>query len=238
MPEKYFGKYTGIVKDNRDDQKLGHLKVFVPAIFPADDEEDVVIARPALPYGFYFVPEKDAKVWVEFEGGDPDLPLWTGLQYVPGEWAKEGEASPPQKRVIKTAAGHIVLFNDRSGEEAIEIHDGIHKHVICLNKDGLTIEDGTNSHSITLGKKGVSVEANGGITMELKTSGVKVELAAKGITIDSGSVPTTVKGSVVNLGGDAPTGGVFRVGVDQAIGNMGAPIIFVPSTGSTVVKAM
>lgn len=69
MPETCFGKYTGIVKDNRDDQKLGHLKVFVPAIFPADDEEDVVIARPALPYGFYFVPEKDAKVWVEFEGG-------------------------------------------------------------------------------------------------------------------------------------------------------------------------
>ena len=54
MPGQYFGKYTGIVKDNKDDDKLGQLKVVVPAIFPEDEQ---MIARPALPYGFFFVPD-------------------------------------------------------------------------------------------------------------------------------------------------------------------------------------
>src|SRR6516162_8127190 len=97
MPQ-YFGKYTGIVQDNRDDQKLGQLTVTVPSIF---DSSETVVARPALPYGFFFVPENQAKVWVEFEGGDTGLPLWTGVQYVAGEWPPEASINPPQKRVIK-----------------------------------------------------------------------------------------------------------------------------------------
>lgn len=119
MPDLYFGKYTGIVTDNRDDQNLGQIKVSAPAIFPPDEH---VIARPALPYGVFFVPEVGAKVWVEFEGGDTGLPLWTGVQYVAGEWAEEARLSPPQRRVIKSASGHVMIFSDKNGEERIEIH--------------------------------------------------------------------------------------------------------------------
>jgi hypothetical protein len=129
MPDKYFGKYTGIVEDNRDPQGLGQLQVSVPTIFPPDE---LMTARPALPYGFYFVPERGAKVWVEFEGGDSGLPLWTGLQYVPGEWPSEAQADPPQKRLIKTASGHTVLLNDTGGEEVIEIKSNTHIVIRCL----------------------------------------------------------------------------------------------------------
>jgi Type VI secretion system/phage-baseplate injector OB domain len=129
MPDKYFGKYSGIVVDNLDPQNLGQLRVSVPAIFA---EDEVVIARPALPYGFFFVPEVGAKLWIEFEGGDPGLPLWTGLQYVPGEWPAEAQASPPKKRVIKTAAGHLVILNDQGGEERIEIKSNTHIVIRCL----------------------------------------------------------------------------------------------------------
>lgn len=31
---QYFGKYSGIVKDNHDADKLGTVKVSVPSIFP------------------------------------------------------------------------------------------------------------------------------------------------------------------------------------------------------------
>ncbi len=128
MMEKYFGKYSGIVIDNRDDQRLGHLQVSVPAIFPS---EDAIVARPALPYGVYFVPEVDAKVWIEFEGGDPGLPIWTGLQSVPGEWPQEADISPPQKRLVKTASGHLLLFNDKGGEEGIEIESNARIVIRC-----------------------------------------------------------------------------------------------------------
>jgi uncharacterized protein involved in type VI secretion and phage assembly len=117
MADKYFAKYTGVVADNRDAERLGRIEVRVPAIFAAA----VVTARAALPFGYYFVPEVGAKVWIEFEGGDPGLPLWTGLQYVAGEWPTEGRTAPPHQRVIKSARSHFIIFSDDSGTERLEI---------------------------------------------------------------------------------------------------------------------
>jgi len=238
VPGKHFGKYTGIVKDNRDSQNLGQLQVSVPAIFPSDE---LVAARPALPYGFFFVPENGAKVWVEFEGGDPGLPLWTGVQYVPGEWASEAEADPPQKRVIKTAAGHLIIFNDTSGEEGIEILDGVNGHAITLDQQGIHVQDGVNGHVITLDQQGIQVQDGvnqhsltldaSGITVEAAT-GAKVQLTAAGVAVDAGAGIVEAKGSLVKLGpGTLP---VIRL-TDQGIGNLGAPVPITITTNTQVL---
>ena len=94
MPDKYFGKYSGLVVDNMDPEQLGQLRVSVPAIFP---EDELMLARPALPYGIFFVPEVGTKVWVEFEGGDTGLPIWTGVQSVgiPEEKSRKPLSSTP-----------------------------------------------------------------------------------------------------------------------------------------------
>jgi hypothetical protein len=160
-----FGKYTGIVEDNRDDQKLGQVIVSVPTVFPADE---LVIARAALPYGFYFVPENKAKVWVEFEGGDSGIPLWTGVQYVPGEWPEEAQADPPEKRVIQTAVGHRIVFTDTSGSEAIEITDGTNGHVITLDKNGITIKQGQKNTTLTFADDGVTLDCEKDVTLKAK----------------------------------------------------------------------
>ena len=112
MPGQYFGKYTGIVKDNSDPDKLGRLKVVIPAIFPEDEQME---ATAALPYGFFFVPEVDTKVWVEFEGGDPEYPIWSG-----GFWGVNEAPDPapgPQqiaKKILKTDSITLTL-NDLPG---------------------------------------------------------------------------------------------------------------------------
>lgn len=255
MPGQYFGKYTGIVKDNSDDQNLGQLQVSVPAIFPPDD---VVAARAALPYGYFFVPENNAKVWVEFEGGEPGLPLWTGVQYVSGEWPDEAKANPPQLRVIKTAAGHLIIFDDKDGEAGIEIKDGVNGHDIKLNQDGISVVDGKNNHKIDLTNQGISVKdgvnnheidlTNQGISVKdgvnqnsltLDASGVKVdagtgakvELAATGVTVDSGlgaKVELTAAGVNVD-GGPAivsVTGSVIKLSQSAAL-----PIIRITDQG-------
>lgn len=217
MPGQYFGKYTGIVKDNKDDQKLGQLHVIVPAIFP---EEEIMIARPALPYGFFFVPEVDAKVWVEFEGGDSGLPIWTGIQYIQGEWAKEAEESPPEKRVVKSARGHLVILNDKSGEEAIEIIEGKSGHSVKLDKDGVVIKDGKTGHQITFDATTIVIKHG--------STGAKVELGPAGITIDGGAGP-------INLSSSAAMP-VLRANIDQGIGNLGAPVPLI-GPGNPMVKA-
>jgi uncharacterized protein involved in type VI secretion and phage assembly len=184
MPDTYFGKYTGTVVDNLDAEKLGRLKVSVPDIFP---EQDTVEARAALPYGFFFVPEVDMKVWVEFEGGNTAKPIWTGMQFFAGEWPPEAEADPPQKRVIKTAAGHLIVFQDKSGEESIEIKDGVNGHTITLDKDGIKVTDGANQHSVSF--------AAGGVTLE---SGADLTIKGKNITIEA-ETKLTLKGPEVNV---------------------------------------
>ncbi|KAM3090253.1 phage baseplate assembly protein V [Phormidesmis sp. 146-35] len=237
MSDQYFGKYTGIVKDNRDDQNLGQIQVSVPTIFPPDE---LMVARPALPYGFFFIPEVDAKVWVEFEGGDSGLPIWTGIQYVAGEWAAEAEANPPEKRVIKTASEHLIIFNDKSDEKAIQIQSA-NGHTITLDKDGIKINDGVNSHSLTFDANGAKLQTQSGAKVELTATatkietgqGAKVELMSGMTTVDSGGRPIQIKGSSVLLGA-SPVAPVMRM-TDQAIGNLGAPVVLIST--STVIAS-
>ncbi len=256
MPERYFGKYTGVVKDNQDDQNLGQVKVSVPSIFPPDE---LMTARPALPYGHFFVPENEAKVWVEFEGGDPGLPIWTGLQYVSGEWPDEANANPPQYRVIKTACGHLMIFNDKSGEARIYIKDGVNGHEIILDQNGIQIKDGVNANqAVILNGQGIQVNdtnqnslalTSSGATLSI-SSGAKVELTSSGVTVDTGQgaklsltagmvtleCPSLVqiKGSPIMLGSSAALP-VARL-TDFGVGNLGAPVT-ITAVGNPMVLA-
>ena len=228
MAEQYFGKYTGVVKENKDPKKLGHLQVSVPAIFP---EDETVEAAPALPFGYFFVPEKGAKVYVEFEGGDSGYPLWTAVQYIQGEWAAEAEADPPQLRVVKTVAGHLLIFDDK--ENKVELRDGANGHSVVLDASGIAIKDGANGHSVTLAAGKVTVEAAAGATLELKAGTSKVDLAPGQVTVDAGPGQVNVSGATVTV-----SGGLVRLGAggapvlhagDMGIGNLGAPVVPIPT---------
>ena len=73
----YFGKYRGTVVSNDDPTSRGRLQVTVPNLV------ENTWAMPCVPYagsgvGFFAIPPVGANVWVEFEGGDPDYPIWSG----------------------------------------------------------------------------------------------------------------------------------------------------------------
>ncbi len=114
---RFFGKYRGLVTDNNDSTNRARVKVRVPAVL----DELEVWAMPCLPYagnnvGVHTIPEPDAGVWVEFEGGDPSYPIWTG-----GFWAddqlpknEEGTEATPSLRMLRTEKGLMITFNDDS----------------------------------------------------------------------------------------------------------------------------
>ena len=62
--------------------------------------------------GFFLIPPVGANVWVEFEAGDPDYPIWSGCFWGPGEVP----ASPavPQMKVLKTESVTLTI-NDLPG---------------------------------------------------------------------------------------------------------------------------
>ncbi len=83
---KFFGKYRGLVNDNMDLLGRGRLEVIVPQVLG----DTPVWALPCAPYagkgiGFYALPPKDTVVWVEFEAGDPNYPIWTGFLWPPND---------------------------------------------------------------------------------------------------------------------------------------------------------
>lgn len=226
MSGRYYGKYTGIVTDNKDPDKRGRVKVAVPTIFP---EEETAWARPVLPYGFYFVPEVEARVWIEFEGGDLGLPLWTGLQYQKDDWPDE--ADEPTRRVIKTKAGHRIVFTDKDGEESIEVHDGKNDHVILLDQKGVHVST-KQGQKIDLADSAITLDSGQIATAKLESSKItldcgasKVEVSAAMINVESPQIE--LNGAMVKLGrsGMFP---ILRTGIDMGVGNLGLPVVLVP----------
>ena len=136
MPDLHFGKYAGYVVDNRDKDNEGKIIVSVPNIYPEDEH---IPARAALSSGFYFVPETGDKVWVEFEGGDTGKPIWSPVDYPSGQWPGEANRKQEEIRVLKTAAGHVVIFNDNREDAAITIRDSF-GNVIEMANARITIQ--------------------------------------------------------------------------------------------------
>lgn len=117
-PRLFWGKYRGKVSDNTDAKGLGRIKVQVPGV-----TGDVVLqALPCTPYagprvGFFMLPPVGANVWIEFEGGDLNFPIWSGCFW--GDGAKEDALPPtdartPEVKVLQTDT-LVLLLDDQNG---------------------------------------------------------------------------------------------------------------------------
>ena len=76
----YYGKYRGVVLNNIDPLQQGRLQVQVPDVAGLIP---VSWAMPCVPLagiqnGMFALPIAGSGVWVEFEQGDPDYPIWVG----------------------------------------------------------------------------------------------------------------------------------------------------------------
>lgn len=190
VERRFYGKYRGFVKDNADPEKLGRLKVTVPSVL---GDKVAVWAFPCMPYGgdanqgFLFIPEKKSGVWIEFEEGDPEFPIWTGTFWSkpkgkselpkpndPKGKEKSAVQDPPSCKIIKTKAGHTIQLEDAGGKEMVLIVEAKNKHVIKMDKDGIKVTDGVNSQDITMDKNGVKIKDKTGNTIEMKDSAFNI----------------------------------------------------------------
>jgi len=121
LGRRLFGKYRGKVVDNRDPQNLGALKVVVPTILGTKQ----VWADPCVPYagkevGLFALPPVDAGVWIEFEAGWRDHPIWVGCYWEKGEIAAADAG--PDIAFLRTKGGSIRI--EESGTIEIETAGG------------------------------------------------------------------------------------------------------------------
>jgi hypothetical protein len=85
---RFFGKYRGTVASTTDPELRARVQAIVPDVLGT---QPTTWALPAVPYagpgvGFVALPPVGAGVWIEFEQGDPDYPIWSG-----GWWGSSAE---------------------------------------------------------------------------------------------------------------------------------------------------
>lgn len=157
---RFWGKYRGLVQSVKDDDRMGRITVLVPSVY---GDEESPPALPAWPFagdkhGFVFLPEKGDGVWIEFEGGDPSLPIWSGAWFAKKEMPDE---AAEKKRVLISSAGLKVILDD--DDTKLKLLNG-DKGEITIAKDGITIRFG--STKIVLDDSGVAIN---GTAMTVKT---------------------------------------------------------------------
>ncbi|MDA4121758.1 MAG: phage baseplate assembly protein V [Thaumarchaeota archaeon] len=145
--KKYFGKYRGTISSNVDPSGQGRVQVTVPSILQG---QDTGWAMPSSPYagsqvGIYAIPPVGSYVWVEFEGGDINHPVWSGSFWGPGDAPTQDPTT--NTKMIKTA-NVTITFDDTpgAGGVTIEIATGAK---ISMDSTGITLSCGSSSISIT-----------------------------------------------------------------------------------------
>ena len=151
---QFYGKFRGVVSDNGDPNNLGRIRAKVPDVY-GDEESGWAI--PSVPYagksvGLFLIPPTNALVWIEFEHGDPDYPIWSGCFWADGEVPVSPASA--DKKVLKTGAGTITL-DDTQGSTSITI-ETTNNLKLKMDQQGIEISNG--SQKIMISSSSVSVD--------------------------------------------------------------------------------
>jgi hypothetical protein len=109
-PHRFVGKFRGKVIENIDPLFQGRIIAEVPAV----SGSILNWALPCTPYagfgvGFYAIPPIGANVWIEYEGGDPNYPVWVGCFWGPEDILHVPEPPLPEIKVFKTEFITMIL---------------------------------------------------------------------------------------------------------------------------------
>jgi uncharacterized protein involved in type VI secretion and phage assembly len=154
MPDRYWGKFEGVVVDNDDPSHLCRLDVKVPSLL----RESTGWCKPALPYaadgaGLALVPPVGASVWVEWPGGDlAKPPIWSGTFWTSGNGV---EGAGPGTILLVTPKGHKIEISDDDESIVLTASGGAS---LTINSDGIMLDNGQGA---TVELTGSSVSLNG-----------------------------------------------------------------------------
>ena len=152
----FYGKYRGTVVTNVDPMQLGRIQAIVPdvsSLIPS------TWAMPCFPIagkqmGAYVIPQVGAGVWIEFEQGDPDHPIWTGCYYgataeVPALALAGNPASP--NIVLQSTAQNSLVISDLPGPTGGIMLKSTTGASIIVNDTGIYIQNGKGASLVMTG---------------------------------------------------------------------------------------
>jgi Type VI secretion system/phage-baseplate injector OB domain len=150
-PRRFYGKYRGLVIENIDPEQIGRVLLQVPDVLGAIPSSWAMPCVPAagIQAGCFIVPPLGSQVWVEFEQGDPDYPIWTGgfwglVAQVPILATAPPAIPPGQNIVLQTTGQNMIMVSDApptpvTGGIVLKSTTGA---MIVVNDTGIYISNG------------------------------------------------------------------------------------------------
>lgn len=147
MKNRYFGKYRAKVVDIQDPEKRGRIRVMCPKVL---GKAKSAWCLPCVPVAYDFggdfvLPKLGEFVWVEFESGEVDKPIYTG-----GLWCTEktpSESYSDKERLITWGKCKIEM-----NEETETIKISVGDSVLTISENSIQMV----SPSVTVNGKSVA----------------------------------------------------------------------------------
>ncbi|MCD5341566.1 phage baseplate assembly protein V [Arthrobacter sp. AK04] len=165
---KYYGKYRGTVVQNIDPEQRGRIQAIVPDVSSLVPSTWATACVPLAgkSMGTYVVPQIGAGVWIEYEQGDADYPIWSGCFWgvaadVPPLGLTGNPISP--SILLQTGLQNMVLLSDVPGPTGGIMLKSSTGAVIMVNDIGITISNGKGATIVMTGPT-VSIN-NGALTV-------------------------------------------------------------------------
>ncbi len=161
---KYYGKHRGMVMSNIDPMQMGRLMVQVPDVTSLAPGS---WAMPCVPIagiqnGMFAMPLIGSGVWIEYEQGDPDYPIWVGCF-----WGSAAEIpalarhTPPVLSAItlQTPLQNGITISDLPGPTGGIMIKSATGATLIVNDTGIYIQNGKGASLVMVGP---SVTINNG----------------------------------------------------------------------------
>ena len=147
---RYYSCYRGFVADRDDPDNLNRLRLMIPQISSTNVYDYWAWPKNILSgegYGTQIIPQKGDVVWVEFENGHPNKPIWSlgyrGTNELPTD---EADVQDKDCYCFITPKGHVIKINDTKNYIHIKTQQGDY---VELNSNSVSL---VTDKKISLGK--------------------------------------------------------------------------------------
>ena len=121
---KFYSSYRGYVVDNEDPDRLGRIKVQIPVVTRESTHTKWVWPKGSFSganYGSQILPMVGDLVWIEFEHGNTEFPMWSHAHFTNGDMPEE--FINHQVYGFKSPKGQLVIIDDRREEIYVQVKD-------------------------------------------------------------------------------------------------------------------